>query len=841
MFYKAPKRRNIIQVDEETFATLEHIREYPTVIDELEYTRWKWYKFNFRYRIPIYDVFKHNVFNVRVRVLTRVLTLRELVSRIRGRVLTRQLINRVLWQMIYARNLRSRQTQYTVSTRLSDIGAYVNNETLGDLRRGTRPENIASYRRKKLLTKQVSDFQERGENKALLGGYAWRDVNNANQVTKDDFTSQFFSRALMHDLIIKRGIDPSYIANMSHRSVTGRQAVGGLVRKTRSLARSTDSESDPQTRLLYSHIFRTNQQTTVRSTEEISEQQTKIQTYEEEPRTHFEIPVSMWLFSERMRIGNDDNTNLIVKFDLVHNGTGMTIDEVVMPLDIEKHIENYRIPLEPPEMKLARAEDLSKFNIELTARDTKVRKVRLFQKRIHRNSPKINDYIAIGDYELSHWNRTQRIPIIVSVNDYTIYRAVPMGTSDQLSHEFSSIVAKPRRVYPIKAVSLVTRLEEAGIGLELRNIPSDVISVQFLVRDLTIFEKNWRSISSPKAIDGPTRQIDLMLMTDGIVKNQHVYEYTVKLFYKAGDTEYAGHAVVEFIKSESGIVATEISEVEIDQGTSEPNVRFQINTRLLDDNIDMLTGLLKLREIDTYFQGAIENERDLFKKLVAHNIQRINLTTGEREDFGIITDQVFNDVLYRKSNAVKPLDPICQYRYEVYPLLRSPETLFENLNKGMLDAVTKKPYNYNPAKFLHPVTLNRGMLVTPTGRRTLFSKQEMSHGIVGNVSIVEAQFEEDPTSIREVQVTRIDYNTFRLEWQVTGLISHIDHFIIIKDVLGVRTIIGKVHSEFASATAFYLHKLGSDDVGQFKYSIIPVFNNYSVGTEEESELIEINV
>lgn len=841
MFYKAPRRKNIIQVDEETFATLEDIREYPAQIDGLEYTRWKWYKFKFRYSIPIYDVFKHNVFSVRVRVLTRVLTLRELVSRVRGRVLTRQLINRVLWQMVYARNLRSKQSQFTVAKRLSDVSAYVNNETVNDLRRGARPEDIASYRRKKLMSRQVSDFQERGESKAILGGYAWRNINNANQITRDDFTSQFYSRSLMHDMIIKRGIDPSYIASMSHRSSTSRQAVGGLLRKTRSLARSTDVETDPQTRLLYSHIFRTNQQTTVQSTEEISEQQAKIQTYEEEPKTHFEIPVEMWLFSERMRTGNNDNTNLVVKFDLIHNRTGMTIDEVVIPLEIEKHIENYRIPTEPPEMKLARAEDLSKFNIELTVRDKKTRKVRLFQKRIHRNSPKVNDYVAIGDYELSQWNKTQRVPIIVPVNDHTIYRAVPMGTADQLSYEFTSIVAKPQKVYPIKAVSLVTGLEEAGMGLELRNIPPDVISVQFLVRDLTIFEKNWRPISSPKSIDDPTRQIDLMTITDGKVKHQHIYEYTTKLFYKAGDTEYAGHAVTEFIKPESGIVATEISGVEIDQDTSEPNVRFQINTTLLDDNIDMLTNLLKIRELEPYFAGAIENERDLFKKLVAHNVQRINLTTGEREDFGIITDEVFNDLLYHKANAVKPLDTTCQYRYEVYPLLRSPETLFENLNKTKLDDVTKKPYSYNPAKFLHPVTLSRGMIVTPTGRRTLFSKQEMSHGVVGNVSTVDAQFEGDPATIRDVQVTRIDYNTFRLEWQISGVISQIDHFLIIKDVLGVRTIIGKVHSEFVTATAFYLHKIGPDDVGQFKYSIVPVFNDYTIGTEEESELIEVNV
>lgn len=840
MFYKAPRRKNILQVDEETFATLEEIIESPLTIPGVDYTKYRWYRFRFRYKVPIADVFKHNVFNVRIRVMNRILSLREIVSRVRGRILTRQLINRAQTQMTYVRNLRKSQSQYTIANRNSDISAYVNNNTINDLSRGAKPEDIQAYRRKKLLTKQVSEFQESGESKSVLGGYSWRNINNANQVTADDFTSQFFSRALMHDMIIKKGLDPSYITTMNHRSTTARQAVEGLVRPQRSQAMTTDSESDIQTQLLYSHIFKTDQDTTIKTTNEISNQTLKIQTYEEQPQTHFEIPVDITLFSEKMKIGNDDNTTLIVKFDLVHSRTGMTIDELVIPLEVEKHIENYRIPLTPPELKLARAEDLSKFNIEITARDHKTKKVRVFQKRIHRNSPKINDYVAIGDYDLTRENRTTRIPIIVPVNDYTIYRVIPMGTADQLSYEFSNIVARPQRVYPIKSVSLVTKLEEAGIGIELRNIPTDVVSVEFLVKDKTIYEKSWRSISSPKFVDNPSRQINLMSITDGSVKNNHVYEYCVRLFYNAGNTEIAGHAVMEFIKPESGIVATDITDVEIDQSGIEPNVTFGLQTSLIDDTHDILTSLLKIREIDQYFENTIKNERDLFKKLVAHNVQRINLTTGEREDFGIIVDSVFNDNLLRRSNSVKPLDVTCIYRYEIYPLLRTPESLFENDVKHKVDVVTNKPYSYNPTKFFHPITLNRGMIVTPVGRRTLFSKQEMSHGVVGNVEVVNVEFDDLPATIRDIQVTRIDYNTIRVEWQIEGTISQIDHFIVMKDTLGVKTIIGKVHSEFSGATAYFLHKLRLDDQGQFKYVIVPIFNDYTIGVEQVSNLIDVN-
>ena len=827
MFYKAPRRKNIINVEEETFATLESI----VTSDSTNHT---WYKFRFRYKVPIYDIFKYNTFNVRLSVYSRTLSLRELVPRVNGRILTRQLLNRVQSQMLYARNLYNRQTDYLVARKFSDIGAFVDNEAILELRNGSKPENISAYRKKRLITKQVSEFQERGENKTILGGLAWRDISNVNQVTKDEFTSQFYSQKLMHDMIIKNGIDPSYIANMSHRTITSRQAVGGLIRKPRSQALSTDSDIDSQTKLLYSHIFSGGE--TINNSKEISNQSDKIQVLEEFPQTHFEIPIDVWLFSEKMRIGNDDNTNLTVKFDLINNDS-MVIDEIVVPLELEKHIENYKIPNKPPELKLARSESLSKYNIEINARDKKIRKVRLFQKRIHRNLPKVNDYTIVGEYDLSYDIRSVKVPVVVPINDYTIYRAIPMGTSDQLGYEFTNIVVKPNMIYPIKAVSLVAKLEETGIELELRNIPTDVISIEFLVRDKTIFEKKWRSVSSPKVIDEPTRQINIMTITDGKVKHQHVYEYVVKLFYKAGNTEQAGYTIMEFLKPESGITTTEINNIDLSQ-EFEPNVAFQIKTNLLDNNFDILTNLLKSKEIDEYFTDAIKDERELFKKLVAHNVQRVTSTTGEREDFGILTDTTFDDNLYRESNAVKKIDIDCQYRYEVYPLLRSPETLFEKLIKTTSDQITKKSYDFSPAKFLHPITLNRGTIVSPAGRKALYAKQEMSFGAIGNVVSIDVQFDNQPITIDNIQITRIDYNTQRLEWQVAGLISKVDHFIIIKKCLGTKTILGKVHSEFSGNTAFFLHKLSLDDIGEFKYLIVPVFNDYTIGIEQESKMVE---
>jgi hypothetical protein len=165
----------------------------------------------------------------------------------------------------------------------------------------------------------------------------------------------------------------------------------------------------------------------------------------------------------------------------------------------------------------------------------------------------------------------------------------------------------------------------------------------------------------------------------------------------------------------------------------------------------------------------------------------------------------------------------------VTTLLRQPETMFQEFVKTSVDQVTKKSYNFSPAKFLHPLALTKGIIVTSAGLKTRFAKEPMAHGIVGTLQTVEVSFDNQPARVIDASTARFNKYLNVLTWKLEGSISQVDHFLIVKDVHGVRTVIGKAHSDFKFGNCQYLHPLTSRDKGEIKYIITPVFNDYTLG------------
>jgi hypothetical protein len=357
---------------------------------------------------------------------------------------------------------------------------------------------------------------------------------------------------------------------------------------------------------------------------------------------------------------------------------------------------------------------------------------------------------------------------------------------------------------------------------------------------MTTFEKEYRNVGeSIVFVDDASRIADHVTLIDGDVIPENVYEYVVKLIYGSGTSEIVGNNVVEFLKPTPGKVDTKIENVIVDH-SSEPNVTFNLSTTIIDNNIDIIKTLLQRQDIYDLFKDDVAREREFIKSLIAHNVKRIDLTTGDKENFGIITSTLFSDRDLRKNQAIQPLKVGHKYRYEITALLRAPETMFELLSKEKFDPITKKTYTFNPSKFLHPITLNRGVLMTSQGLKTRYAKEAMSHGIIGTIESVDVSFDSDNTIVLDSSASRFDRHTNVITWKTQGSIDAIDHFVIIKDVLGVRTLIGKAHSEFSYGNCQYLHRLTQRDLGALRYVIIPVLNTYEIGAESITNVVVID-
>jgi hypothetical protein len=296
-------------------------------------------------------------------------------------------------------------------------------------------------------------------------------------------------------------------------------------------------------------------------------------------------------------------------------------------------------------------------------------------------------------------------------------------------------------------------------------------------------------------------------------------------------SELSGNATVEFIKTAPGKVDIRVSDMNVVNDVNEPNITFRMRSNIIDENIDTILALMKRQDIKEYFNNDIGKEREFLKGLIAHNVQRIELDTGKREDFGVVVDEFFDDKEFRKNNAVSPLKYGRKYRYEIATLIRAPETMLEKFVKEKVDDVTKKPYQFKPSKFLHPVVLKRGVLVTAAGLKTRYTKEPMSHGFIGTIETVEVSFDDQPARVNNASASRFDTNLNVVTWKLEGSIDQVDHFLIVKDVHGVRTLVGKTHSEFEFGNCQYLHPLNSRDQGELRYIVIPIFNDYTIGTQ----------
>ena len=417
---------------------------------------------------------------------------------------------------------------------------------------------------------------------------------------------------------------------------------------------------------------------------------------------------------------------------------------------------------------------------------------------------------------------------------------IPVGVQNTLGFEFTNVVVKPARLVPIKSVGLTGLQIDTGIQLEARNLPVRCVAIQFLRWNLTTHESAYSTVSSDVGfIDPASRAADLITTIDSNVTQGNIYRYVARLIYVDGSYEDAGSVIMEFVTPAPGRVNTSITNLSV--SGSIPDVSFTINTVINNTSLDAIKQMLGSQDLQQYFQGDIQNQRDQLANLIAHSVQRVDLMTGVRESFGTLTTSLFVDSTLGKSNAVSPLQYGHTYRYEIYPLLRAPETMFDGLVKQSVDGTTKKAFSFSPAKFLHPLALNQGVIATTAGAGQRYAKDPMSFGVVGDITTVEASFDNATALIIDQTASPFNRSLNIVTWQVQGDITQVDHFIIMKLVNGVMTLLGKAHSEFPYGVCQYFHPLTNHDNGSLSYVIVPVMNDYQVGPSATTNPVIVDV
>jgi len=818
MYFNTERKQNLLRIDD-TYAHLDDILANNDMM------------FDFTYSVSQTQVIQRKALTVNVSVFTRTVTPPSIMgTSATGKIDTRGLIHAVLSAMSDTKSAIKNQEDYVVARKTSDITAKINNEIVGKLVAGVPASKIQPMYKSSLKLVSAGRLKKDNDTKPVLHMLAHPTLTDTYSVVSASIVED--TRKLMFDMTTRQGVDPSSIVGMTHRSVPASDSFAGTLRPTKS----TEVMLSPMSRLLNSRII---------DASSIDKEQTNVDVVDEqlmhvvvtEPIDNIDMNVKLLIPFSKKTLSSKDPTSVFVKFELIDSQTLAAIDTVIKPLDVMNHVKMFHTPVKPPIVKLTKGEISTHANLEIKQVDPGATAVDVYKRTISRVSPEQDSYSLIGTYDVKANEQSLLVQVDVSKNSTLLYRVVPVGHGVQ-GFEYTNVISTAERYSPIKSIAVSASATDTGITIEATNIPTSACAIQFVGRNLTINENDYHNVSEPMTIDDAIRQADHVTFVDSNARSGYIFEYVVRLFYLSGTTEISGNSVIEFVQPRQGKVDTRITDLVVSHDT-EPNVTFSISTQTVDSNIDVVKMLLEKQNMLDHFKDDVTREREFLKSLIAHSIHRVDLTFGTREDFGVITGDKFSDSDLRKTNAVQPLRYGHKYRYEISALLRAPETMFETLRKVRTDPTTKKLYEFNPAKFLHPLALSRGIIVTPMGLKTRYAKTSMEHGFVGTTEFIDVSFDASLAHVVDATASKFDRSLNIITWKMQGSTDIVDHFLIMKDVHNVRTLVGKVHSEFQHGNCQFLHRVSARDAGPITYVIVPIFNDYRTGKSVNTNVVII--
>lgn len=815
VFYKVDERQKLLKVDD-YYATLQNIVAKDNSDDLVT--------FDFKFKVSQRDAIKKKATSVIITVFTKNIQQPKILQSSNiAKYDTKAIVDNILRNSTNVVAAAASQKNFVVFTKKFDISSRINNQIIQKVQKNVASSDIQQLYKLGLATKTAAEIKEKNLNLPVLQSYGHSSIVDATAAASASLDLDV--QSLAYEMVTRESLDPSSITSMTHRSISSTDAFLGTSRATRS----REQDFSAAAKLLNYYLYNDNVSGIPKTTNGVNDAHTQ-RVIVNQPVDDVEVSATVEFADKTSK--ENDFIQYFVKFELV-NSKNVSFDVVEKQLDIKRHIFVRKIPKKAPIVNFVAVN--GRVSLRIKQGDNITTGVRVYERVLRTTNFDAAQYVQRGAYTLK-----PGISLSLSVEQNTqgimMYRVVPyseIGTG----LEFTNVVFRPRDYKISTVVSLDPYLVEGGTNITARQIPPNVVSIQFMYKNLSTYDKQFTFLGTPILITKTVRTHDNVSIIHKDPQKYNVYEYAAKLFLSNGTNETCSASPFETLNLSNTTVDTKISRVQITQNP-QPNVKFFFSTTTVDSSTSQLEKLLKQQGVYDLFRDTLKNERDLLKSLIAHNIQRIDITTGQREDFGVFTSSSFDDNFEQKNSSVTKLTLGHRYRYEVFALLREAETLFNRSTVTKKDKVTKKDYSYSPAKFLHPYTLRAGTLLSDPDSSARFVKSPYIHGNIGLTQRLGVSFDDDIARILNATATKFDRRTNVITWELSGPHGVIDHFLIYKEVHGIRTFIGKAHSVAAGNITYY-HVISNKDEGQLKYGIIPVFDDFKVGKIIETNLVTV--
>jgi hypothetical protein len=110
----------------------------------------------------------------------------------------------------------------------------------------------------------------------------------------------------------------------------------------------------------------------------------------------------------------------------------------------------------------------------------------------------------------------------------------------------------------------------------------------------------------------------------------------------------------------------------------------------------------------------------------------------------------------------------------------------------------------------------------------------MAFGRVGEIASVSVSVIDDPPGIDTVSVEQVAGNAVVIRWKSFANDNRYDHFIVMRETPASRSLVAATHAVGSNGTHELRYQLAHGDVGTMRFSVIPVFSDYSVGNKVTS-------
>lgn len=548
----------------------------------------------------------------------------------------------------------------------------------------------------------------------------------------------------------------------------------------------------------------------------------------------------------RIPIGDLDEDEFYFIFELIDN-RNIRVQTTTRAVPHSKNVSMLQIPTKAPTVSAVPIGKLGKTVLNIKQNDPNATSVNIYRRDVKKAVPNVDSqYDFVGSLDIEEGVGFRKIEDVFASTNPIIYRVVPVNSNGILGAEFDSVVVQQqrgslasrsgffRRTY---YVSISHEVLEQSIVVSLKDIPPGPIVVKLRRKDRTINQQEFEDIGDLTLIDEDSNAP--IVFEDTTVKEDRIYEYRVILLFADGAEEIAANnLIVEFCPIANNILNLELTEPVVEEAGDELDVTFNIDKDVIQGDADLVKSFLAEQGLTAQYQDQLLANRDKLQDLFAVRITRTNLATGELEDFGVVDSPQFSDKKFGPVKGVKPLQGGFDYTYNITAHARETDTLFDTLNRT-INVRTNVSYSFAPAKWKHPLALFRGNLSTVSTRNRNHSKSTFTFGRVVDTKSATASLADIIPSLYDGKVSQFGENKIFIQWKVQGNVNKIDHFIVILDVLGIRTVVGKSHNITNSNYFQFVDELTNQECGELTYYIIPVLFDYSRGPELKTNSVVI--